>query len=53
MGYQGWDEILMITLISSKKLGVYKIMRNTVCITKIMQEVDKNWDKLVEKVLQK
>jgi hypothetical protein len=27
-GYQGWDEILMITLISSKKIGVYKI--NTV-----------------------
>ena len=30
MGYQGWDEILMITLIFSKKLGGYKIMRNTV-----------------------
>ena len=30
MEYQGWDEILMITLISRKKLGVYKIMRNTV-----------------------
>ena len=30
MGYQGWDKILMIILISSKKLGVYKIMRNTV-----------------------
>ena len=30
MGYQGWDEILMITLISSKKLRGYKIMRNTV-----------------------
>ena len=29
-GYQGWDEIWMITLISSKKIGVYKIMRNTV-----------------------
>jgi hypothetical protein len=29
-GYQGWDEILMITLISSKKLGGYKDMRNTV-----------------------
>jgi hypothetical protein len=29
-GYQGWEEILMITLISSKKIGVYKIMRNTV-----------------------
>jgi hypothetical protein len=29
-GYQEWDKILMITLISSKKLGVYKIMRNTV-----------------------
>ena len=29
-GYQGWDEILMITPISSKKLEVYKIMRNTV-----------------------
>ena len=28
--YQGWDEILLITLISNKKLGVYKIMRNTV-----------------------
>ena len=28
--YQGWDEILMITLISNKKLGIYKIMRNTV-----------------------
>ena len=29
-GYQGRDEILMITLIFSKKLGVYKIMRSTV-----------------------
>ena len=29
-GYQGFFEILMITLISSKNLGVYKIMRNTV-----------------------
>ena len=29
-GYQEWDEILMITLISSEKLGVYKLMRNTV-----------------------
>ena len=29
MGYQEWDEILMITLISSKNIGVYKIMRNT------------------------
>ena len=28
-GYQEWDEILMITLISSKNIGVYKIMRNT------------------------
>ena len=28
--YQGWDKILMITLISNKKLGGYKIMRNTV-----------------------
>ena len=27
IGYQGWDEILMISLISSKKLGVYKIVR--------------------------
>ena len=37
MEYQEWDEILMIILIFSKKLGqgpqlgVYKIMRNTVC----------------------
>ena len=30
MGYQGWVEILMITLISSKKLEEYKIMRHTV-----------------------
>ena len=30
IGQQGFFEILMITLISSKKLGVYKIMRNTV-----------------------
>ena len=28
--YQGWDEILMVTLISSKKLGVCNNMRNTV-----------------------
>jgi hypothetical protein len=33
MEYQGWDKILMITLISSKKLGVYEIMRNTVVCT--------------------
>ena len=30
MGYQGFFEILMITVISSKKLGGYKIMSNTV-----------------------
>ena len=30
MGYQGWDKILMITLISNKKLGGYKIMKITV-----------------------
>ena len=30
MWYQGWDEILVITLISSEKLGGYNIMRNTV-----------------------
>ena len=32
MVYQGFFEILMITLISRKKLGGYKIMRNTVNI---------------------
>ena len=31
-GYQGWDEILMITLISSKNLGGYKIIRNTLAL---------------------
>ena len=30
MWFQGWDEILMITLISSKKLGVYRNMNITV-----------------------
>jgi hypothetical protein len=35
----GWDEILMIILISSKKLGGYKIMRNTV----YGDQVDKKW----------
>ena len=30
MGYQGFFEILMITLISSKKLGVCNNMRYTV-----------------------
>ena len=35
-GYQAWDEILMITLISSKKIGVYKIMRNTVHETRVL-----------------
>ena len=30
MGYQGFFEMLMITLISSKKLGGYKIMSYTV-----------------------
>jgi hypothetical protein len=30
MGYQGWDEILMIALISRKIRGVYRIMRHTV-----------------------
>ena len=30
MVYQGFFEIFMITLISSKNLGGYKIMRNTV-----------------------
>ena len=32
MVYQGFFEILMITLISSKKLGVCNNMRYTVCI---------------------
>ena len=32
MGYQGWNKILMIKLIFSKKLWVYKIMRNTVIL---------------------
>ena len=35
---QGWDEILMIILIFSKKIGVYKIMRNTVSKNKIENE---------------
>ena len=30
MGYEGFFEILMITLISSKKLGGYEIMSHTV-----------------------
>ena len=30
MVYQGFFDILMITLISSKNLGGYRIMRNTV-----------------------
>ena len=30
-GYQGFFEILMITLISSKNLEGYKIMKHTVC----------------------
>ena len=30
MVYQGWDEILMIALISRKIMGGYKIMRYTV-----------------------
>ena len=38
MGYQGFFKILMITLISRKNLGVYKIMRNTVLsVTKLIQ----------------
>jgi hypothetical protein len=38
MCYQGWDEILMITLISSKKLGGYKIMRHTVFLKELLSE---------------
>ena len=38
-GYQGWDEILMITLISSKNIGVYKIMRNTVTLANSYEQV--------------
>ena len=38
MGYQGWDKILMITLISSKKLGGYKIMSHTVTKCDLMYE---------------
>ena len=34
MGYQGFFEILMITLISSKKLGVCNNMRYTVGLSK-------------------
>ena len=42
MVYQGFYEILMITLISRKKLGGYKIMRNTVCIISITNPESKN-----------
>ena len=32
MGYQGFFKILMITLISRKNLGGYKIMKHTVSV---------------------
>ena len=41
MGYQGWDEFLMI---SSKKLGVHKSMRNTVrraCVRRLWNKQNK------------
>ena len=37
MVYQGFYEILMITLISRKKLGGYKIMRYTVYVYKCLK----------------
>ena len=43
-GYQGCDQILMSTLISNKKLGVYKNMRNTVHINSIFVCVGKRID---------
>ena len=36
--YQGWENFLMIALISIKKLGGYKIMRNTVHAGKVNLE---------------
>jgi hypothetical protein len=36
MRYQGFFKILMITLISSKKLGGYKIMSHTVKGVKVI-----------------
>ena len=35
MGFQGFFELLMITLISSKKLGGYKIMSHTVIVKRV------------------
>ena len=39
MVHQGFFEILMITLISSKNLGGYKIMRNTVIVHVVALEI--------------
>ena len=42
MEYQGWDKILMIIRIFSKKLGVNKIMRNTVLTHLVLKLHDFN-----------
>ena len=49
MEYQGWDKILMITLISGKKIGVYKIMRNTVYVNWMMLTEGTNIQSLPKK----
>ena len=58
MGYQGFFEILMITLISSKNLGGYKIMKHTVsyysCIYKLSEQFSTliaNFHAMTERIL--
>ena len=54
MGQQGFFEIMMITLISSKKVGGYKIMRNTLIIHKVNNQLPpKNGLKFNQKTVQK
>ena len=54
MGHQGFFEILMITLISSTKVGGYKIMRNTVIIHQVNNQFPpKNGLKFNQKIVEK
>ena len=52
MGYQGWVKMLVITMISNKKVGVYKIMRNTVCIegplSTYLSDLVQSWMEVIE-----
>ena len=48
MGYQGFSEILIITLISIKNLGGYRIMQHTVSLIHLNDLFMKNAGKFLD-----